>query len=185
MAYWFRHGDPAYPPLWEGDAQPAGRWHAAGDGPVQYLSDTPTGAWAEFLRHEAITDPDDLADVTRILWAVDVPDPIVDDAVRARRRLRLGSEVTGGGRSSYPACRRAAARLRDGGVGGFVVTAAALRRGAAAGWRVVDGLEPGAPADGQVLVLFGARPELECWWTGGAVPVDPTLSERVVPLTDG
>ena len=47
---------------WEsGLEQPAGRWHGEGEGPAQYLADTPDGAWAEFLRHEHITDPADLA----------------------------------------------------------------------------------------------------------------------------
>src|SRR5205823_2277822 len=31
-----------------------------GDGPAQYFADTPVGAWAEFLRHEGITDEADL-----------------------------------------------------------------------------------------------------------------------------
>jgi hypothetical protein len=34
--------------------QPPMRWHGPGEGPVQYLSDTPTGAWAELLRHEEV-----------------------------------------------------------------------------------------------------------------------------------
>ena len=40
----FRHADPRRPFFWESSVQPAGRWHAAGDGPVQYLADTPDGA---------------------------------------------------------------------------------------------------------------------------------------------
>ena len=32
------------------------------------------GAWAEFLRHEEITDPADLAGVRRSLWVVELPD---------------------------------------------------------------------------------------------------------------
>ena len=42
----FRHTDPRYPLfLWEeGRSQPAGRWHAAGDGPAHYFSDTADGA---------------------------------------------------------------------------------------------------------------------------------------------
>ena len=56
----FRQVDARYPFLWEDSRQPEGRWHAAGDGPAHYIADTPDGAWAEFLRHEEITDPDDL-----------------------------------------------------------------------------------------------------------------------------
>src|SRR5262245_42104774 len=70
----FRQVDARYPFLWEDDRQPAGRWHADGDGPAHYFSDTPDGAWAEFLRHEEITDHRDLATIRRQLWAVDIGD---------------------------------------------------------------------------------------------------------------
>src|SRR5436190_1844945 len=70
----FRHADPRFPFLWESAAQPAARWHDDGDGPVQYFADTPNGAWADFLRHEAIVDPDDLATIQRAIWAVEIPD---------------------------------------------------------------------------------------------------------------
>ena len=62
----FRHADPRFPFLWETASQPAGRWHAPGEGPVHYLADTPDGAWAEFLRHEEIRDPEDLAGIRRV-----------------------------------------------------------------------------------------------------------------------
>jgi hypothetical protein len=44
----FRHTDPRFPFLWESTDQPPARWHDRGEGPVQYLADTPDGAWAEF-----------------------------------------------------------------------------------------------------------------------------------------
>ena len=44
----YRHCDPRYPFLWEDDAQPAARWHGPQEGPVNYLADTPDGAWASF-----------------------------------------------------------------------------------------------------------------------------------------
>ncbi len=37
----YRHADPRFPFLWESNAQPPGRWHGIGEGPVQYLADTP------------------------------------------------------------------------------------------------------------------------------------------------
>ena len=69
----FRQCDRRFPFLWEAANQPAARWHADGEGPAQYLADTPSGAWAEFLRHEGITNEADLAGVERALWAVEVP----------------------------------------------------------------------------------------------------------------
>ena len=49
MSTGFRHADHRYPFLWESAAQPAGRWHADGDGPCQYLADTPDGAFMSTL----------------------------------------------------------------------------------------------------------------------------------------
>lgn len=85
----FRNVDTRWPFLWEDATQPPARWHGVGEGPAQYLADTPDGAWAEFLRHEEIDDPTDLAGVRRHLWAVEVPDDepfevpeLADDVLR-------------------------------------------------------------------------------------------------------
>ena len=87
----FRQVDGRYPFLWEDAGQPAGRWHADGDGPAHYFADTPDGAWAEFLRHEEITDPEDLVTIRRQMWAVEIGD------ARAVR-VRLPHDVVTGGR---------------------------------------------------------------------------------------
>src|ERR1700730_7769821 len=71
---WYRHADPRYPFLWESSEQPPARWHGEGEGPAHYLSDTAEGAWAEYLRHEEITDLEDLPGIRRSIWAVEVPD---------------------------------------------------------------------------------------------------------------
>ena len=52
----YRHADARFPFLWESADQPPARWHGSGEGPVQYFADTPDGAWAEFVRHEGITE---------------------------------------------------------------------------------------------------------------------------------
>jgi hypothetical protein len=70
----FRHSDPRFPFLWETSDQPAGRWNSQGEGPVHTFADRPEGAWAELLRHEEITDPRDVAEIRRSLWAVEVGD---------------------------------------------------------------------------------------------------------------
>lgn len=106
----FRHADPRYPFLWESSDQPAARWHAAGDGPAHYFSDTPDGAWAEFLRHEEILDPADLPTIRRAVWAVDLGEPTLARPV-------LGRDVVTGGHASYPACQAEARRLRRRGPG--------------------------------------------------------------------
>jgi hypothetical protein len=168
----FRHGDRRYPFLWETATQPAGRWHGVGDGPAQYLADTPDGAWAEFLRHEGITDPTDLAGVTRRIWAVELPADI-DSATPVT--LRAG--VAEGGLDTYPACRRHAARLRAAGATALRARSAALLHGTAAGQRVRGALVEATPAgDGVVWVLFGPQPALRGW----AVVDEGAPTERVL-----
>lgn len=152
----YRHVDPRLPFLVESAAQPAARWHDAGGGPVQYLSDTPDGAWAEFLRHEEITEPEDLATVRRALWAVDVPD---EDYFAPN----LPPEVLTGGPETYPACREEASRIRDRGGNGIIASSPSLLRGEARGWRVDGGLASGPDRDGRTIILFGRRPHLVGW----------------------
>ena len=152
----FRHTDPRFPFLWESAGQPPSRWNGPGEGPVNTFADTPEGAWAELLRHEEITDPADVLEVRRSMWAVEV-----GDLPRARPRLPRGA-LTGGARS-YPACRREASRVRERGDPGLTAPSAALEPGGAHGWRVARGLRHGPRRDGRVIVLFGARPDLLGW----------------------
>jgi hypothetical protein len=152
----YRHADSRFPFLWEGPGQPPGRWHDAGDPPTQYLSDTPDGAWAEFLRHEEITDPADVATVRRALWVVDL-----GDAKLPAGDLPLAT-VTGGV-AGYAACRAEARKRRGRGDAGLIAAAAALEPGGAAGWRVSGGVRRAAARDGRTIVLFGERPDLVGW----------------------
>lgn len=69
----FRVCDRRHPFLWSGAGQASGRWNRTGDQPVHYLASTPTVAWAEWIRHQEITDPGDLAGVAAALWAVLIP----------------------------------------------------------------------------------------------------------------
>jgi len=152
----FRHADPRLPFLWESADQPSARWHEAGRGPAHYLADTPDGAWAEFLRHEEITDPADLDGVRRALWAVEIPDAPAGRPTLPPRTLR-------GGKRTYAACRREAERLRTAGATGIVAPSAALEAGDARGKRVDGGIRPGPARDPKVIVLFGRRPGLVGW----------------------
>jgi hypothetical protein len=171
----YRHCDPRLPFLVESSAQPPARWHEFGEGPVQYLSDTPDGAWAEFLRHEEITDPEDLATVRRALWAVEVPD-------EGYAAPDLPPAVVRGGTDTYPACREEARKIRNAGAIGIVAPSAALLPGEARGWRVDGGLIRGPERDGQTIVLFGRRPDLLGWAaTAEGRPRDDLL-RSVYPL---
>jgi hypothetical protein len=152
----YRNADRDVPFFWESNAQPPARWHGPGEGPAHYLATTPDAAWAEFLRHNEITDPADLAGVERAMWAVEIPDdePLVSP--------RLGRPTLLGGRDAYPRCQREAARLRAGGATGLRAPSAALRTGAS-GWRTQEGLRPGPLRRAETIVLYGARPEIVGW----------------------
>ncbi|HEX5475303.1 MAG TPA: RES domain-containing protein [Vicinamibacterales bacterium] len=150
----FRHADPRLPFFWEDSRQPAGRWNAEGAGPVQYLAETPDGAWAEFLRHEEIRTPEDLATVRRALWAIEI-----DDAVGAEPAL--SNEVMTGGLASYDACRAEADRLRAGGAARFDAPSAALRD--ARGFQVHGGLVAGDFRAARAIVLFGVPAGATGW----------------------
>src|SRR5262245_47622090 len=104
----FRQVDGRYPLLWESAAQPAGRWHGRGEGPAHYFADTPDGAWAEFLRHEEITDVEDLKTIRRQMWAVEIGDVPHVGACAPDATLAGGPET-------YGACQDEARRLRAAG----------------------------------------------------------------------
>ena len=125
----FRHCDRRFPFLWESSAQPGARWHAEGEGPVQYFADTPSGAWAEFLRHEGVREEKELEGIRRALWAVEVPLEALDV-----REAKLDPTVLRGGPDAYPQCQGEARRLRNAGAQAIRAPAAALQPGAAGGW---------------------------------------------------
>ncbi|HYO13273.1 MAG TPA: RES domain-containing protein [Thermoanaerobaculia bacterium] len=152
----FRHADSRFPFLWEDSTQPPARWHGEGEGPAHYFADTPDGAWAEFLRHEEIQDPADLAGIRRALWAVEVPNP-------GDVRPDLAEDILLGNPETYPLCRRETARLRSLGTTGFRSPSAALLPGGARGWIVDGGLKECPARDGEVLVLLGHRSDLVGW----------------------
>jgi hypothetical protein len=152
----FRHVDPRFPFLWETAGQPPARWHAAGEGPVHYFSSTPDAAWAEFIRHEEITDATDLEGVERSMWAVELPQPV-------HARPRLARSAMTGGIESYPSCRAEAARLRAAGQRGFTAPSAAVDPATPSGWRTDRGLRRASRRTESVVVLFDPRPDLVGW----------------------
>jgi len=171
MRLGFRHCDHRKPFLWQSDVQPAARWHGAGEGPANYFADTPVGAWAEFLRHEEITDPADLAGVRRSMWVVELPDS-------GYATPKLSQRVMIGGLLSYTACQAEARRLRRGGAKRLEAPAAALKPGTARGWTAAPAIAAAStPRDGRVWVLFGA-----CDAVGWPAVIAGTPPAAVLPL---
>lgn len=168
----FRQVDARYPFLWEDSRQPAGRWHADGDGPAHYFADTPDGAWAEFLRHEEITDAADLETIRRQLWAVDIGDAPAE-------RPALAERVLTGDPDSYERCQAEARRLRNSGARRIAALSAALVRGGAAGFEVDSGVHHAASRDGLVIVIFGPPEGLIGWVASDAGYPSTDLLDRV------
>lgn len=154
----FHHADPRFPLLRQDASQPAGRWNTPGE-LTHYLCDTPDGAWAEFLRHEEIHDPEDILTVRRALWAVDIGEA-------PALQPELPREVLTGGPETWPECQEAA-RHHRGRADGITAPLAALRAGGAHGWRVDGGLRPGPEREGKVFALFGPRSDLVGWAAAG------------------
>jgi RES domain len=175
----FRVCDSRFPFLWElspGSGQWPARWHGLGEGPVQYFADTPTGAWAELLRHEEITDPADLAGLSARLWAVRLDDVEMYEPTLSRAALTSAPE-------GYERCRQEARRLRAAGAVRLVTVSAALEAGEAAGFLVGrTGLVRAPERDGKVIVHFGRLPEAEGWCAADAARPDAQILSQVRPL---
>jgi RES domain len=165
----FRQTDSRYPFLWESAQQPPGRWHGPGEGPAHYFADTPDGAWAELLRHEEITDPEDLATIRRQLWAVEIGDAPAEP-------VRVDERTATGGAASYASCQAEARRLRALGVRRLRVPSAALQPGGARGTVVRDGPQPGPDRDGEVVVVFGPPGSITGWVAAEGRPPDDLLT---------
>jgi hypothetical protein len=143
---------------------------------VQYFADTPTGAWAELLRHEEITDPADLAGISTRLWAVRIGDVEMQEP-----KLPLAAFTSAP--DGYEVCRTEARRLRAGGAVRLVTVSAALQAGEAAGFRVGSaGLTRAAPRDGRVVVHFGVLPAAEGWCAAESARPEADLLGYIRPL---
>jgi len=168
----FRHVDARYPFVWDDTRQPAGRWHAGGDGPAHYFADTPDGAWAEFLRHEDITDEADLRTVRRQMWAVEIGDA-------AAHAVDLPTAVLTGGPETYARCQRYAADARRAGVTRLVARSAALVEGGATGRRIGRAGGDDVERNGRVMVIFGSPADFVGWIAGTDARPSADLLPRV------
>jgi len=142
---------------------------------VHYFAETADGAWAEFLRHEEITDPTDLEGVARSIWSIELPRPPAG-------RPTLGQATLMGGTSSYIDCQIEARRMRARGFRGLVAQSAALEPATASGFRVDLGLQPAPARQERVMVLFGPRSDLVGWAACHEGRPRADLLPRVRPL---
>lgn len=177
----YRTTHPYYPFIWESDEQPPARWHDEREGPVHYFATTPEGAWAELLRHEEISDPEDLKGLSeRAMWIVQLSAAPSDTAYLDAPNLDEAALT--GGQGTYAACREEARRLRARGSTGFITPSAALGPGGAVKYSVSGGVQL-EPLDSSVVVLFGPRPDLTAQLAGTGRPASRLL-EHVRQLGD-
>jgi RES domain len=140
-------------PLWVRSNTRPGRWHAPGDGPTQYLSFTPIGAWADLMRNENLRTEGELLTVHMPLWQVRIDQSNIVDYSDFERAEAAGFRAAALIDDDQERCRAEGKRLRDAGFAGVWAPSAAL---------------PGEHS----LTIFGARVSID--WTA-----TPTLSSAV------
>jgi RES domain len=172
----YRNTDVDVPFYWDSDRQPAGRWHGDGEGPVQYLSTSPEASWAEFLRHQGITDPADLAGIERTMWAIEL-DPAEPETVPS-----LDVAIMTGDATSYSACQAEARALRAVGTTRIIAPSAAKAPGTSHGWMSDPDLHLGPPGNEATIVLIGRRPGQIAHMAAYVGRPDASLLPFVVPL---
>lgn len=113
-------------PFWARANTRAGRWHAAGDGPTQYLSMSTDGSWADLIRHEELRSEDELALVRMPLWQVKVDVSNVVDYSDFKRCEDAGFAPKALIDDDWKLCQGEGARLRRLGYAGVLAPSAAL-----------------------------------------------------------
>lgn len=113
-------------PFWARANTLPGRWHRAEDGPTQYLSLAPEGAWAELARREDLRSDEELSLVHMPIWAAVVTQQQVAD-------YRDFGDAEGAGFAAqalvdddYARCQDEGRRLRSLGFAGVLAPSAAL-----------------------------------------------------------
>lgn len=99
-------------PFWVRPNTRPGRWHRAGDGPTQYWSLTPEGAWAELIRYEELSTEEELDEIRAPMWVCRVPRmglaDLTDGGVRDRHNLTAEDLTV----DAWGECQRAAVEIR-------------------------------------------------------------------------
>ena len=113
-------------PLWVRPNTTDERWHVAGDGPTQYLSETPDGAWAELIRNENLRSEADLSLVAMPLWQLQIEQSRVADYRDFETAEQAGFKPESLIDDDQDACRLEGRRLKEAGFAGVLYPSAAL-----------------------------------------------------------
>lgn len=125
-------------PFWARPNTTDERWHNVGDGPTQYLSATPDGAWAELIRNENLRSENELRLVEMPLWQARVEQGRIADYRGFETAAKAGFDPEMLIHDDHSMCRTEGRRLREAGFAGVLYPSSAL---------------PGE----ENLVLFGAK----------------------------
>jgi len=113
-------------PFWVRPNTRGQRWNLPLEGPTQYWSLTPDGAWAEHIRFNDIVTEAELDEVRMPVWVCRLPSTglldLRDAGVRDRYHLTL-ADLTA---NDWSACQRAATTMRAAGARGVLSPSAAL-----------------------------------------------------------
>jgi RES domain-containing protein len=113
-------------PFWVNENTQPGRWHARGDGPTQYLSLSPEGAWAELARAQDLYSDEDLALSRMPIWAALVSQRQIVDYSTFEGAEAAGFSPDSLVDDDYSRCQEEARRLRTEAYAGVVAPSAAL-----------------------------------------------------------
>lgn len=113
-------------PFWVRSNARAQRWNHALQGPTQYWSSTPDGAWAEHIRFNAIVTEAELDEVRIPVWVCLLPSTGLLDLRDAGTRDRYHVTLADLTANDWSACQRAATAMRAEGARGVLSPSAAL-----------------------------------------------------------
>lgn len=112
-------------PFWVRPNSRAGRWNVPGDGPTQYWSLTPDGAWAELIRFEELRSEGELDFVRIAIWVCRVPTMRLVDLREPETCGRYGLGVTDLTGDDWSRCQAASKAIRSDGARGILTPSAA------------------------------------------------------------
>ncbi|MEW6582583.1 MAG: RES domain-containing protein, partial [Actinomycetota bacterium] len=124
-AYAFRYSN-YDTPFWARENTNEGRWHKAGDGPTQYLTLHPEGAWAELAREEMLHTDAEMALVRTTLWVARVTQGGIVDYSSEEKAAKGGFPFDALTNDDQDLCRHHGSSLRERGFTGVLAPSAAL-----------------------------------------------------------
>ena len=101
-------------PFWVRPNSSPSRWALPEDGPTQYLSLHPSGAWAELVRREGLRNEEELAQVRMKIWIAEASSQPIVDYSTFERAEAAGFPPEALVSDDYRLCQEQGRRLRAG-----------------------------------------------------------------------